>query len=73
MEQRLTAQRKSLQQSNYLPFFLIPLSFPPKMASLPSISTSRKIDNPAAVTPYRDLTPKQIKPVTAELNAQVLE
>lgn len=43
------------------------------MPSVPSISSRMKTDNLEAVTPYKDLTPEQIKAETKEVNAPVLK
>ena len=43
------------------------------MPSVPSISSRMKTDNLEAVTPYKDLTPEQIKAETKEVNAPDLK
>lgn len=66
MEQHLTAQGKGSLAKQLLAFS--PHSFISKMASLPSISTRGENRQPISCAPWKDLTPKQIKPETAELN-----
>lgn len=68
MAQQLIAQERR-PSARQLLAVSPPHSLISKMASLPCISTRRKIDNLAIVIPYKDLTAKQIKPETIKLNA----